>query len=672
MAPFGYAGRILRVDLSSHAAMDLPIAQYTDHYVGGRGFGVRLYWDEVPTECRASDPENRLIFTTGPLAGVPVIGGSRWQVCGKSPASTPNQFSYCNLGGRWGADLKFAGYDGIVVQGRSDKPSYILVRGDRVEIRDASALWGLGAIETRRSLKSELGRSARVVAIGPAGENQCAMASLLADNDASGSGGLGAVMGSKRLKAVAVLGANVKVEIAQPERVQTLTRYYRELQRIPIPASSYRLSKTLTPSLRDRMKRDPCYGCGGCFRSTYESNSGEKGKYMCHSALFYQPWVARYYGSWNDVAFHATKLVDSFGLDSKVIDRMISWLGMCYEAGILNDGNTGIPISRIGSSEFIETLVRKISFRDGFGDILSGGLEAAAAAVGCGSEELLAAVGYIGKPEYKDVYGPRLYITHAIFYAVEPRLPMQQLHEIGTLIPKWLLWVNGREGAVVSSDVVRSIAAKFWGSEIAADFSTYEGKALAASKIQDRQYAKECLILCDYLWPITELGTPGSHVGDPTLESKLLSAVTGCERSEVDLYRIGERVFNLQRATLVMEGHRGKDFDVIPGHCHTEPLQYDQLNPECLVPGKEGQVISRRGAIVNRTEFDLMRKEYYALRGWDTATGFQTQGTLDSLGLTDVAFTLEKRGLLGESTGRQPEATAKSTPGDDRVRSSRV
>ena len=225
-------------------------------------------------------------------------------------------------------------------------------------------------------------------------------------------------------------------------------------------------------------------------------------------------------------------------------------------------------------------------------------------------------------------------------------MPIQQLHEVSNLVFKWMNWVRKTEGAAVSSDVIRAIAKRFWGSEIAADFSTYEGKALAAKMIQDREYAKECLILCDFLWPILDLENSEDHVGDPTLESKILSAVTGNEVDEEGLYRIGERVFNLQRATLVREGHRGREFDTLPDFLFTMPLEHDQMNPECLVPGKGGEVISRKGSVVDRQEFEKMKGEYYQLRGWDVATGLQTRAKLVELGLGDIADDLEQRGLI--------------------------
>ena len=623
---------------------------------------AKIYWDEVPPEVNAFDAENRLIFATGPLGGLPVLSSSRWTVCGKSP-TTPEQFSYGSFGGRWGAELKFAGYDGIVVQGKSERPVYLFLDGKTVELRDASALWGKGSIDTREILKDELGSSARVVAIGPAGENMATISILVADNDATGSAGLGAVMGSKRLKAIVVKGADKGVKVAQPERLRELTSYYRETGRnfweylsrwVRDPHREFKL----VPG--PEMKKDPCYGClGRCPRKVYEAADGQKGKFYCHSAYFYQPWAQRYYGDWNenpnDVPFYATKLCDNYGLEIKTVDLMISWLLGCYEAGILTDENTGIPISKLGSLEFIDTLVKKVSLRDGFGDLLAQGIVKAADVVGSGAREQMEFAGYLTEPGSM-IYDPRLYITTALLYAMEPRQPIQQLHEVGFVVPKWVAWVKELPGSYVSSEVLHAIARRFWGSELAADFSTYEGKALAVKKIQDRQYAKECLILCDFLWPITDLEYSEDHVGDPTLESKILSAVTGNEVDEEGLYTVGERVFNLQRAILTREGHRGRDFDSLPDRCYSMPLQYDVSTAECLVPGKDAELISRKGAVVDRERFERMKDEYYQLRQWDVATGLQTTAKLEALELKEVAQDLEQRGLMAPLRQAQRQA----------------
>jgi len=613
----------------------VPTMDYADRFLGGRGIAARVHWDEVQPEVKAFDPENRLSIFTGPLAGFNGLGSSRWTVCGKSPLTIHEQFSYSNLGGSWGVRLKFAGYDGIIIQGVSDKPVYLFLQDGSAEIRDASSLWGRSTVETRDILKNELGSPAAVVACGPAGENLVAFASLLADNDASGSCGFGAVMGSKNLKAIAVRGSG-KVTAANPDRLQELTSYVRELKRGSVGEGQVDLIAG------PKMKKDVCYGCiGACIRQTFEASDGTIGKFACGSAYFYQERAMRYYSQWNEVPFFATRLCDGYGLDTESIQTLIMWLSRCHKAGILTDENTGIPLSKMGSLEFIETLTEKVSLREGFGDILARGLVRAADAVGKGSQELI--TDYTSKAGYGSEYCPRMYIVSGLLYAMEPRLPINQVHEIGVPLFSWLAWVNKAEGAYLSSDVFRRVAGRFWGSELAADFSTYDGKALAAAIIQDRECVKESLILCDWMWPITHVKHSDDHIGDPSLESKLLSAVTGNEVSESELYRAGERIFNLQRAIHTREGHRGRVSDILPEPFYSRPLKWAVQDPECLAPGKDGEVISRKGAVVDRNEFERMKDEYYEIRGWDVATGLQTKAKLEGLGLKDVADYLEQR-----------------------------
>ena len=168
--------------------------------------------------------------------------------------------------------------------------------------------------------------------------------------------------------------------------------------------------------------------------------------------------------------------------------------------------------------------------------------------------------------------------------------------------------------------------------------------------IQDRQLAKECLILCDNVWPIAYVEHSDDHVGDPTLESKVFSAITGRDVSEDELYRVGERLLNLQRAILTREGRMGKEGDILPEACFSIPLKSERLNPDCLFPGENGEVYSRKGALFEREKYHKMLGEFYELRHWDRETGLQTKGRLDDLGLDDVASDLAERGLLSYGT----------------------
>jgi aldehyde:ferredoxin oxidoreductase len=409
--------------------------------------------------------------------------------------------------------------------------------------------------------------------------------------------------------------------------------------------------KVTPPTVREppfppTMKKWACYGCiAGCLRGVFEASNGDKGKFMCQQSGMYMDAAMQYYKRWTEVPFYASRLCDKYGLDTMVLAPLITWLCRCEESGILTDEQAGIPISKVGSLEFIESLIKKISLREGFGDILAQGIIKAADLLGAGAGELIGDL-IFPKTGEEWVYDPRMFITTGIFYAMEPKRPIQHLHEISWLIAQWVAWKNGNENAYVSTDVVHWVAQRFWGSERAADFSTYEGKALAAKKIQDRQYVKECLILCDYAWPIAHVRHSEDHLGDATMESRIFSAVVGKEVSEEGLYAMAERVFNLQRAILVREGHKGKEADRLPEFSYAIPLEHTMHNPECLLPGEGGKMITRKGATVDKDQFESMRDEYYRYRGWDVTTGLQTLSKLKQLQLPDVAEELARRGLV--------------------------
>ncbi|MFC2059193.1 aldehyde ferredoxin oxidoreductase N-terminal domain-containing protein [Chloroflexota bacterium] len=634
----GYMGKILKVDLSSGRITHMPTMDYSDNFLGGRGLAAKIYWDEVPPEVGALDADNRLVFATGPMGGVPMVSGSRWHIGSKSPLTDPGCYNYTHLGGSWGAQLKFAGYDALVVHGKSDKPVYILIEDDKVEIKDASALWGKTTIQAREILKAEFGNSLNVVAIGPAGENLVTFGSVLADKDAHGSGGFGAVMGSKNLKAIAVRGSG-DLLIADPGRFQELVKYVCELVRDVTRTDTPRMDASV------KLKKDACWGCiDGCLRSTYQASDGSTGKFFCASAVFYALRVKKWYGGWNEAQFWANRLCNEYGVDIFPIDTMMMWFTRCEKAGILTDENTGIPISKQGSLEFIDTLVKKIAFREGFGDILAQGTVRAAEIVGQGSKELIS--DYMIDTGHNTIFSPRMFIVTGLLYAMEPRQPMNQLSELQMAVMDWLKWVDNEEGSYVSTYVLRAIGKRFWGSEQAVYFADYEGKALAAKMIQDRQYAKECMVLCNYLFPITRVKHSEDHVGDPTVESKLLSAVTGNDVDEQGLYRIGERVFNLQRAILAREGHKGREADKLHDWNFDKPLTFELYDPPMLTPTEGEDLICKKGSALDREKFEQLKGEYYGLRGWDVTTGLQTKAKLSELGLEDISRDLEQRGLV--------------------------
>ncbi|MEM4520234.1 MAG: aldehyde ferredoxin oxidoreductase N-terminal domain-containing protein, partial [Candidatus Bathyarchaeia archaeon] len=204
---FGYMGRILRLDLTNHKYFIEPLKrELVEDFIGGRGFGIKILFDELSSGVDPLSPENKLVFTIGPLAGTKVQSASRWIAQFKSPLTN----AYCRSvgGGFFGAELKFAGYDAIIVEGRSEKPVYVWVNDDKVEFRDASLVWGMTTLATKEFLLEETDGRARMVMIGPAGERLVRISAIVTDDMRTASrGGGGAVMGSKNLKAIVVRGS---------------------------------------------------------------------------------------------------------------------------------------------------------------------------------------------------------------------------------------------------------------------------------------------------------------------------------------------------------------------------------------------------------------------------------------------------------------------------------
>jgi aldehyde:ferredoxin oxidoreductase len=601
--------------------------------LGGRGLAAKLFWDLVPPATKALEPDNCLICSNGPVTGFSGLAGCRWTMCGKSPAHNPDTFSYGNLGGKWGSALKFAGYDALAVRGKAKKPVYLFVNNDVVEIKDASDLWGQTAFETDYALREKLGNQLSVLAIGPAAENLVVFATAMADGGASVSGGLGSVMGSKNLKAIVVNG-NKRPTAANPERFQRLVTNIRQMKKNTY--EGYTLG-----GIPGISKREMCYGCGiGCPREYYPGEKGRRYKTFCQSSGVYAKPVHDRFGTWNEAQSLATRLCDGYGLDTVVVGPLILWIIDCYKEGILSEEITGLPLRKAGTVEFIEALIRMIAYKEGFGKNLANGTLATAESLG--PEALEIAYRYIvARTNENRGYDPRLITTTALMYATEPRMPIQQLHGVaGNTLINWVNWSRGLPNAFLTTYDLREIAFRFWGSILGADFSTYEGKALAAKTVQDRVYVQESLILCDLHWPSMMTSADSiSHVGDPTLESQVYSAITGNEIDEAGLLKIGERIFNLQRAILLREGWGGRNGDQILDYFFLKPLKKGDVffNPDCIMPGKNGEIISLLGRVLDRQEFEKMKDDYYRLRGWDVTTGIPTKSKLAELGLPEVA-----------------------------------
>lgn len=639
MSNFGYAGKILKIDLSNSSIIELATGYYADRFLGGRGIAGKIYWDMVPPQTGAFDAENCIIIITGPLAGFMRFSGCRWQICGKSPEMESESFSYANLGGSWGSWLKYAGYDGMVITGISEHPVYLYLNNGKMEICNASSLWGKTTFETEDILKSELGDHVKVLEIGPAAENLVYFSTIYASGHASGSSGLGSVFGSKKLKAI-VIGVKDKKRplAADPARLKSLARQvYQQKEKNWEPYPEFNPTGQLVA----------CHGCiSGCSRRVYKAENGRNFKSFCQAALAYADAALKYSDKGTEVYQLAARLCDKFGLDSAVMQPLLAWTTNCYGAGIFSEEETGLPLSKIGSAEFIEKLIKKISFREGFGDILALGPVKAAERIGRGSEELIASSDISTLGGETTDYDPRYLLPNAILYATEPRRPIQMLHAMARPMMRWNNWYeNGGGNFLLTTEILFDIAEKYWGSKAAADFSTFDGKALAAKMIQDYSYVKESMIICDLVWPMHEVISPDEKIVSCTLESQIVSAITGKEMNEDELLNIGERNSNMQRAILLMQGWPGRDGDKLMNYLHEEPLQGVYFSPEAVGPNGKGEIVSRKGEVLEKEKFEQMKSEYYSLRGWDVASGYPTVNKLEQLDLKDIALVLKENGL---------------------------
>ncbi len=629
----GWMGKILHVDLTNSKITEFSIEPYAEQYLGGRGLASRLYWETVSPEVRAFDPENRLIFMTGPLTATGTQGAARMAVAGKSPMALPEGYCYGNFGGFFPAELKKAGYDGVVIDGRAPGPVYLWIHNNQAELRDASSLWGQGAYRTGEMLQEAHSDRVRFLTTGVAGERLVRTAVVFGSHQSAATGGFGAVMGSKNLKAVAVRGTG-KPSVADPDRLKELNRYTVKISKRFRLAMAPHIEMTNHAHLIEVIGKGNCYQCGlECPRGLFRYGKRLEGYRKCQSMEYYLPWTYSHEDEPLETFFDAPTLANDYSICTFELKDMIDWLYDCYQAGYLTEPETGLPLSRIGTREFLEKLLHSISYREGFGDILAEGLVRAKEKVSDRARAMInPTVAPIGQ---LDVMPPRAVVAHALLYPMETRQHPISTHEIIYVIIPWRTNQADPAASPVTSEVFRKIARAFWGSEQAADLSSYEGKALAAKNIQNRTYVRDSLGLCDFVWPITYSFNTPDHVGDPDLEAKLFSAVTGIPGEEINRY--GERIFTMQRAILVRDGHRVPEDDFPLELNFTEPIQANEMGQPIMVPGPGEEAVDTTGNILDRKKFMSMLKEYYSLRGWDEATGLPHMETLASLGLDDLA-----------------------------------
>ncbi len=615
----GYTGKILRINLSEQTAVEEPLPLETARdYIGGAGFGVKYLFDELKAGADPLGPENKLIFAAGPFSGTPIPCASRMAVTAKSPLTGAVGMSLS--GGHFPVELKFAGYDALIVEGRAAKPTYVWIKDGKTHFRSAAKVWGMKTSDCQQIIKNELNdQNVRLACIGPAGENLCKIACIINELRAFGRKGLGAVMGAKNLKAIAVRGSG-PVGIFSREKLKTARdAMAKAMKDSPVlypefaktgtpsnvdntcalgifPAKNWTATGEFTPveqigveALKSRNTgSQACYGCPvGCSQLKI-ARSGPYAGVMAEGPEF--ETLYSFGGETGvdnmDAIIAADRLADELGLDSISAGVVIGFAMELFEKGIIGPADTGGIDLKFGNHQAMVELLGLIARREGIGAQLADGVRSAAEQIGRGSEAYALHVKGLELPGY-DVRGAK---AHGLNYAT----------------------------SFTGADHNRGYAfQEIFGIPIpqAVDRLTIADKGRLTKWNQDvRTATADCPTMCVFL---LDMAVP--HMAAENTAA-LMEAVTGLVYTPQEVARVGERINNLAKAFNVREGFT-RDDDTLPRRLMTEPL-------------KTG---ASKGHLISQSDLDQMLDEYYTARGWDPATGIPTREKLAELGLEYVA-----------------------------------
>jgi len=633
---YGWQGKILRVDLSKEKLEIIPLSENMClNFIGGRGINAKILFDEVQSGIDAFDPSNCLIFGSGPLSGTLAPGAGRFNVTSKSPLGFLGD---SNAGGHWAPQLKYAGFDHLVIVGKAKRPVLLLIQNGNAELVDAEGLWGLDTWQTQRRIRKKFkDPRIEVVCIGPAGEKLVRFASVrTALKRSAGRTGMGAVMGSKNLKAIVVRGTQ-GVKIAHPKNfmeavkkcadVSKMLSYQRgfrggdragtygmlwDLHQINSKlgtkhhqAANWEDADKLDPAIYHKQYRTKMLGCFSCpvqCMPRFRINNGR------HTGLYGEGPEFESVASFGSMVLNtdlpsvlkAAELTNRYGLDCDSTGRAIALAMELYEKKIITQQDVGFPL-RWGDSEVIIKMVELIAQRQGFGDVLAEGELRASKKIGGGAEKY--ALTIKGLEFHESFRGSGA--GHAL------------AHSTSTRGSDHLRSSHHAEHGLSPED-----AERFYGYKEAADRTIYEHKEKQVIYNEYNSALADMLEVCKFF---SHWALPFCIGAD--LFAELFYTATGIEIDGKGILRAAERVYNVERAFIVREGVRRKD-DYPPEREFTDPLP----------PGSWPRM---PGSVINRDKYDQLLTEYYKAHGWDEQDGIPTRATLESLQLKDVADALE-------------------------------
>ncbi len=621
----GYAGQILYVNLSSGTIEKKPLDMaFARNHIGGLGFGARIYFDLIKKnpDIDALAKNNPFVLMTGPITGFKLDGAARWTIGTKSPLT--GFWGDSNIGGFFGARLKFAGYDGIVITGKAENPCYLFINNDTVEIRDAGAYWGKDIYETDRAmvsdLKSETGRSGTVFCIGPAGENLVKYASIINNKrHAAGRAGMGAVWGSKNFKAIYVNGTG-KIEAADPKKLDEIKEELKEVYEESIFIDALRASGTpahidvgslagdvpiknwqmneweeiddIGPGeIEDKIHAGnrTCYGCSVACKKEAEVKEGpfkmEKGPSPEYETV--ATFGSMCLNTNIESIAKANDICNRYGMDTITCGATIAFAIECFENGLITESDTdGIRLNW-GNAEAIVAMTEKIGKKEGFGAILADGSAAAAEKIGGNAKEYLTTIKRMEAP----MHDPRSAHGYALAYAVSPR---GACHEAS-------LNFNVEGGSQMIPEI----------EELSADYEEFSSEERAKLNVACQDYGMFfscCAIFCNL----------GAVPLNATQAISIVNAITGFDYTLDEVLQAGRRLWYLKRGLTNLFGARAKD-DQVPERLMTE--------------------LENGPTAGSLPDIDRMLSEFYEIRGMNK-DGIPRADVLEKEGLGDLASAL--------------------------------
>jgi aldehyde:ferredoxin oxidoreductase len=617
--PGGYTGKILRVDLSAgKISTDILDALFCRKYLGGSGFATYYLLKELKPGIDPLGPDNKLIFSLGPITGTSYVGSGRNSICAKSPQG--NGIAMSEVGGFWGAELKRAGYDGIIVEGKAAKPVYLWVKDGEAVLKDAGQLWGKNTKETELAIRAELGDDKISVAmIGPAGENTVRFACIMNGlYDAAGRGGLGAVMGSKNLKAVAVRGSKQPV-IANPQKLTALRQWMMaNMYNFPMikgihefgTGAGMKMMET-TGNLPVRNFRDGLFpgvekidgktikstvrvGMDGCFACPIRCKKKIKieGKYPVdpdYGGPEYETLAAL--GSdcgVDDLAIvsKANELCNAYSMDTISAGGVIAFAMECFEKGLLTLKDTRGMELRFGNGEAMLKCLDLMARREGFGNLLAEGAGPMSQKIGQKSEDFAMQV----KGVEAGLHDPRIKPAFGLGYMVNP---------------------NGADHGLAMQDQAYTTDGGIKGLKPLGIIEPLPLDDIGPRKVallrleQFKKVITNCLLLCSY--------TTGPY--DNSKVAELTATITGWDTSVVEQFRVAERILTMARLFNMRHGLTAADDKL--------PLRFYQ-------PKTDGVLVNKS---LDKEKMEKARRYYYILMGWDPVTGIPLPEKLEELGI---------------------------------------